>query len=229
LLCDAVFRAPNGFRIDRSISTTVAAQRLQRTNVLTLQDDVLDFAAPFLRSLFVTERYGSTIRPTTAPETLEEFLIATFTVMNPVALQGSLATGSDGRLLERAWQMEFYRAATQVLPRDIFISPDVGSCFGVDGFLDFYVDDGRKWAIELLRDGEGVSSHLDRFGMGGLYDAIVAVSNAWVVIDIRNPDLRPPRTRRPNCVYVRCHREWREVNIEFDGGRTEVVKLMGGS
>ncbi|CAG8623484.1 15_t:CDS:2, partial [Paraglomus occultum] len=59
------------------------------------------------------ERWGSTNRATEAPKDLKTFLIDTFTVMDPQTLQNSFGVGKDKRFLERTWQMEFYRAATQ--------------------------------------------------------------------------------------------------------------------
>ena len=80
--------------------------------------------------------------------------------------------------------MEFYRAATQVLPLNVFISPDVGTCWGSSGYVDFFVDDGLSWAIELLRDGERAYNHRYRFEPDGIYKSIVDVSNEWAAIDI---------------------------------------------
>jgi len=53
-----------------------------------------------------------------------------FGAMNSKTLRNSLGVGKDGRLLERVWQMEFYRAAMQVLPINVYASVDVGAVFG---------------------------------------------------------------------------------------------------
>jgi len=86
--------------------------------------------------------------------------------------------------------MEFYRAATQVLPKTVYISPDVGADFGSRGFVDFYVDGDRNWVIELLRDGDRAQAHQDRFGSAGIYARIIENCKESVIIDIRNPNLR---------------------------------------
>ncbi|GBC04610.1 hypothetical protein RclHR1_05780001 [Rhizophagus clarus] len=83
--------------------------------------------------------------------------------MNARTIRESYCVGTDGWLLERIWQMEFYRAATQVLPAHIFISPDVGTYWGSKGYVDFFVNDGRSWAIELLWDSASASDHKCRF------------------------------------------------------------------
>ena len=105
-----------------------------------------------------------------------------FAGMNPKMLQVSLGIGVDGHLLERVWQMEFYRAATQVLPANIFISVDVGAVFGSSGFIDFYVDDARDWAIELLRDGNDVEEHCRRFEADNVYGPIVKLQKSMSLL-----------------------------------------------
>jgi len=225
-LCDTVFRAPPDVR--QSL-TNVTAKRLIKTNMLTEQGGKLDFASPFLRALYLQQRWGCTTSATTAPKDFKSFLIDTFTAMNSRALESSLSVGKDGRLLERMWQMEFYRAATQVLPPDVFISPDVGAHFESRGFLDFYVDDGRDWAIELLRDGDKASEHQKRFEPGGVYSGVMAVCKAWAIIDIRNPHCPAPKKMGGNWVYVRCHPGWESVTMEFGNNEKIPVRLMGGN
>ncbi|CAG8487237.1 5415_t:CDS:2 [Ambispora leptoticha] len=113
-------------------------------NELTLKTIIekkgkFEFAAPYLCVLYMRERW----EPLAGWENLRSFIIDTFIVMDTKALQKSFGVGKDKRLLERVWQMEFYRSATQVLPNDINISPNVGSDFGSRGFVGFYVDDDR--------------------------------------------------------------------------------------
>jgi hypothetical protein len=195
----------------------VEAERLIKTNLLTEQNGKLDFASPFLRTLYLQQRWGSTTRPMIPPADFKSFLLATFAAMNAKTLQNSYGTGKDGRLLERTWQMEFYRAATQVLPVDVFISPDVGAHFGSRGSLDFYVDDGRNWAIELLRDGNEALNHQKRFEPGGLYNGIREAAKEWAIIDIRSPDISLPRMNDDHWIYVRCQKGFESVTVEFEG------------
>lgn len=94
--------------------------------------------------------------------------------MNRTTLKKSMSKGVDGILYERHWQMEFYRVATSQLAPEHTISPDVGKVFGTTGFLDFYVDGGLKWAIELLREGDRAQEHSDRFKPDGRYKEMLA-------------------------------------------------------
>jgi len=204
-LCDRVFRGPIDIRQSHNTSsnTSEKEKRLVRTNILSEQDGKLDFASPYLRALYLQRRWGSTTRPTNPPKDFKSFLRGTFTNMDAEAIRNSYCVGTDNRLLERAWQMEFYRAATQVLPADIFISPDVGTFWGSSGYVDFFVDDGRNWAIELLRDGEKASDHKSRFN--NIYKPIREISKEWAIIDIRHPGLpnnNPAYSADRHCINV---------------------------
>ncbi|PKK61025.1 hypothetical protein RhiirC2_718711 [Rhizophagus irregularis] len=57
----------------------------------------------------------------------------------------------DSPPLERCWQMEWYRSATTVL-RSANISPDIGSGFNANGFLDFYVNGYLRWGKWSIRE-----------------------------------------------------------------------------
>jgi hypothetical protein len=222
LLCDKVFREPINIRLLDNISGK--RDRLVETHLLSEQGGKLDFASPYLRALYLQRRWGSTTRPTIPPKDFKSFLCGTFRNMNAKAIQN---VGTDGRLLERAWQMEFYRAATQVLPLDTFISPDVGTYWGSKGYLDFFVDDGRSWAIELLRDGENASGHKSRFE--GIYKPIKEICKEWAIIDIRCSGLRddePEYSGDRHWINVYCQENWKSVIIKDKDGKVE-VQFMG--
>src|SRR5947207_8768067 len=108
--------------------------RIIKTNILVSTKcsdnsslSILDFPAPLLRTTYLQDRFGSVSRPTLPPKTFKDFINAVFTKMNPKVLRKSKGIGTDGRLLERVWQMEFYRSSMLVLPADIFASVDVGA------------------------------------------------------------------------------------------------------
>ncbi|CAG8482724.1 10489_t:CDS:2 [Acaulospora morrowiae] len=224
LLCDDVFR----YSVPIRDVTESKSKRLIKTNMLVEKNERLEFAAPYLCILYMQERWGSTNRATKAPEDLKSFLIDTFTVMDPQTLQNSFGVGKDKRLLERTWQMEFYRAATQVLSNTVYISPDVGADFGSRGFVDFYVDDDRNWVIELLRDGERAKEHEKRFESDGIYAKILESSKESVIIDIRNPDLCNSSPAKCGCNWmnVYCQKGWESVIIEYKGMKQE-IRLIG--
>lgn len=97
-------------------------------------------------------------------DNIEEFVLATLSAIRPSVLQNSFDYyGADKKRLERAWQMEFYRAAAQILPPNMYITPDVEPKFGIEGYIDFCVharrDGTAKWLIELTSDGIKVTEY----------------------------------------------------------------------
>jgi hypothetical protein len=224
-LCDRVFQGPIDIRLLDNIPEQEI--RLVRTNLLSEQNGKLDFASPYLRALYLQRRWGN--KATSPPQNFKSFLIDTFANMNAETIRNSYCIGTDKRLLERAWQMEFYRAATQVLPPNVFISPDVGTHFGSRGYIDFFVDDNRGWAIELLRDGDNASNHKRRFEEGGIYVPIMDASKEWAIIDIRQPSLsndKPTYSADHHWINVYCQNNWKSVIIE-DGNEKVEVYLIG--
>ena len=148
--------------------------------------------------------------------------------MNPKILQKSKGRGTDGRLFERVWQMEFYRASMQVLSKDTCVSVDAGSCFGSNGYIDFYVNNNNKWAIELLRDGNRLQEHQKRFEKGGIYIPILKQVKKWALIDIHNSgmELPKPEERKTHDIYVICAENFESVRLIYPD-REESVRLLG--
>ncbi|CAJ0750193.1 11728_t:CDS:1, partial [Entrophospora sp. SA101] len=99
---------------------------------------------------YLQEHLGSRTHVHTLPYPFEDFIKKVFELMSPETFKKTLCVGNDGQLLERAWQMEFYHAARQLLPKNVHISPDVGAVFASEGWVDFYVDGKHDWMIELV-------------------------------------------------------------------------------
>ncbi|CAG8664984.1 2659_t:CDS:2 [Funneliformis mosseae] len=134
--------------------------------------------------------------------------------------------GKDGRLFERVWQMEFYRASLQVLPEDIYPSVDVGKAFGSKGYVDFYVNDKCNWAIELLRDGVKLNEHQQRFH---IYVPILRHTKQWAIIDIRDGNMKASESekRERNDIYVICAENFETVQLVYPNGDEEDIWLLG--
>ena len=133
---------------------------------MSLDGQVLTFTAPYLRALYLQQRYGSIVRAQEPPTDFKSFLIGVFTNICAETLRASYSVSRDERLLERAWQMEFYQAAASLLPLNVHISPGAGAEWESSGYLDFWVNDGQCWGIELLQDGSDVCGHQKRFHSG---------------------------------------------------------------
>ncbi|CAB4419623.1 unnamed protein product [Rhizophagus irregularis] len=167
---------------------------------------------------------------------LHHFIEKIFTAMcNEISgdiLRNTLGFGSDGRLLEQTWQKEFYRIGTQVLGRDYFLSCEVGSVFGCEGKIDFYVDK-LEWAIELLRDGEDMKEHKARFEPSGEYEEIVKYAKSIAIIDIRSIgrldtriEAKKVRGKKEDFIYVSCSKDFDAFKIECLGKETVTISFQ---
>ncbi|CAG8715146.1 11451_t:CDS:2 [Funneliformis caledonium] len=184
--------------------------RIIKTNVLVdigrkVGCSTLDFPAPLLRAMYLQDRFSYVIRSELPPKSFKEFIKSVYAIMNPKVLQNSKGKGKDGRLFERVWQMEFYRASLQVLPEDIYPSVDVGKAFGSKGYVDFYVNDKCNWAIELLR------------------------WSKWAIIDIRDGNMKASESekRERNDIYVICAENFETVQLVYPNGDEEDIWLLG--
>ena len=118
---------------------------------------------------------------------IDNFLVSVLENMNTSILRNTLSRGIDDKILERQWQMEFYRCVLFVLPPSFSVSPDVGATFGSAGFLDFYINGKLNWAIELLREGNKIGEHLERFDQGGMYHSKIPYQEHRI-LDFRSVD-----------------------------------------
>lgn len=88
---------------------------------------------------------------------------------------------------ESHYQMEFYRAMSELLDRKCFVSSEWTGRSNRKGRVDFFIPK-KKWAIELLADFNRLDQHLDRFlpGPQGKYHSWI-VSNEvtdYIVINL---------------------------------------------
>ncbi|RGB35974.1 hypothetical protein C1646_667324 [Rhizophagus diaphanus] len=167
---------------------------------------------------------------------LYEYIHKIFTAMcNDLSgniLREMLGFGSDGRILEQTWQKEFYRIGTQVLGKYHFLSYEVGSVFGCEGKIDFYVDK-LDWAIELLRDGEDMAKHKRRFEPGGEYKEIVKYAKSITIIDIcsigrvdtRN-EAKKVQEMKADFIYVSSSKDFDAFKIESLGKEPVIIRFQ---
>ena len=105
------------------------------------------------------------------------------------------------------------------------ISPEVGPIFGSTGFLDFYVNNGLEWGVELLREGDRMGEHAKRFVDGGTYEDIPL--EHWVIIDFRHKSKRLQKTK-PNFWHVLYDDSYSKVEIRREGRPSMHVTLGEG-
>ncbi|CAG8664795.1 16754_t:CDS:2, partial [Dentiscutata heterogama] len=142
--------------------------------------------------------------------TLQELVRETLSRINSKYLTHNLGRSKDGmRLLERVWQMEFYRAIYSCLPDEMHVSPDVGRIFATDGVVDFYISE-PQWAIELLID-------------GGKYSSIPIKS--YIILDIR--ETKTVVKAYPNTWHITPNADFTTFNIQ-DGSNSFDITTRDG-
>ena len=107
---------------------------------------------------------------------------------------------------------------------ELSLSVDVGAVFGS---IDFYVDDTRDWAIELLRDGNDVEEHCRRFEADHVYGPIVEIAKEYAIIDIRQSQKELPRFPKREFIHVQCAKNFEFVIMRFADSSNEKVTLLG--
>lgn len=155
-------------------------------------DDIVMFTSPLLAMQAMDALFGSSgQRPQEMPE-FELFLEKTVCRMSHDVLTRTKVHNSDDahKTLEIQLQVEWYRAAIQLLPRDCIPIVNYGRYHPVKtaagsskyGLLDFYVNKLRQLGVELLRNGIGLDEHLARFSKdGGKYSGIAL--KQWKVVN----------------------------------------------
>ena len=103
-----------------------------------------------------------------------------------------LGSGALPRLVEAQYQDEFYRAC-YVLLGNIYLSSEWPGK-GKNGRVDFLVK-SQGWAIECVRDGDGLGEHISRFQVGGRYHKWISAGHIteYILLDFR---MSQPRKRR---------------------------------
>ncbi|KAI3647384.1 hypothetical protein MP228_007605 [Amoeboaphelidium protococcarum] len=99
---------------------------------------------------------------------------------NPRVFLNTQAIGRDGRIYERIYQNEFYRCCFLLAPYQCH--PDVGAQQSSKGSIYFNIYDKFQLGFQLLRNGNRLREHMDRFDLTiGRYKDIPL--NDYAVVD----------------------------------------------
>ncbi|KAF8430341.1 hypothetical protein EV426DRAFT_708519 [Tirmania nivea] len=202
-----------------------ATYNFVRSGILTMVDNKFQFSAPIMRMILIHRLFtapGGSLRSESI--SFQEFLIRTIERMDPSMLQTSLGLRQTSRLLERTWQMGWYKAATTAVPLHATVSADVGAIFGSVGYLDFYVNGDLNWGIELLREGDRMKQHAKRFIEDGAY-AVIPLKE-WVVIDFRHHS-KAVQDLRPNFLYALYEDDYNIITLKQLGHADQKIVLRG--
>ncbi|KAK1928910.1 hypothetical protein P3T76_015550 [Phytophthora citrophthora] len=148
----------------------IVEQCLQKGILVQTEQRYL-FSSPVMWRFFVKMRVGHIVRALDAPKTLPEMVARVMRSIDYNSIRQTLGRSLSSDIpLERAWQMEFYKAAYRCTPSTFVTSADVGALFGSSGFVDFTIHGGDIfWGIELLREASNLVEHIERFSPGGSY------------------------------------------------------------
>jgi len=83
-------------------------------------------------------------------------------------LKSNTCRGDDGKIYEEAFKMMVYHNVLRYLGPGEACDAEVGRYFDCKGKVDLYVRPSG-WAIELLRNSDRITEHLDRFKPEGTY------------------------------------------------------------
>lgn len=164
---------------------------LTKEGIITRPRGVLQFSTPIVRSVVIKMLFNDEKTSLPADTTslsmelrnFDFFLNSCLKRMMKRCVCNEISEGVDGKIYERAFQMEFYRVAVPLV--DLIggvCCPDAGAVFNSRGFLDFYVNRKLQWAFELTRNNSRLDEHLSRFCRStGTYRFIPI--NKWAVVN----------------------------------------------
>jgi hypothetical protein len=98
-------------------------------------------------------------------------------------LEETLSTEAPEQFYERQFQTEFYKAACPLVKvLGATCHPDMGRVFDANGYIDFMVNGGRRWGVELLTNpsSTALDEHLERFAGDGKYSPLMLLE--WCVL-----------------------------------------------
>jgi len=141
--------------------------------------------------------------------------------------------------------MEFFFAASSLLPHDLIVSSNVGAFLDDKNeakFLDFYINNSLCWGIELLREGDRVGEHLDRFTEKGQYSSLLSFVSLfdyeyilvsftrkiknWAVIDFRSEKMIS-RKHHPNYIVASYNENYSCISVRWPDEQVFQINLMG--
>lgn len=105
-------------------------------------------------------------------------------VLRQIRAGRRLGTSGQIRPLKASFQDEYYRSSWNVIP-GIGVNSEYNAI--CDGRIDFLIP-SPGWGVELLRDGDRIEDHSNRFGANGLYYSSIqtGVMKDWKIIDCRH-------------------------------------------
>jgi hypothetical protein len=179
----------------------------------------------FYRDIYFKAIYGvggSNVISSWTNETVLTLLKRILELFNPQVFVSTQARGRDGQRYERIYQDEFYRCCYLLAPSKCH--PDVGAIYGSRGFLDFYIDGEQQWGFELLRNGDKLQGHIDRFNLvSGRYADIPLAD--YAVVDFYETDTTVHVVNDQKYYKVVFSKDFKMIQLSHNGAVVEEIKL----
>lgn len=158
--------------------------------------------------------------PEISEKKLVDFAIAVIRKFSPLNLETPRRLGTYvQRIPEAQYQDEFYRACSDHTQNCVASFPEFGN---KQGRIDFFIP-SKKWGVELLRDGNRIAPHSERFTEGEYGKWIKEKTmEDYIILDFRSQRL-PRRDPKPykNLYYVVYQKGTMEISI-YDNKRTNL-------
>lgn len=180
---------------------------LVRKGVLLELDGKIVFSSPAMKRTFLESMVGPINRAQQNPSSLQELVYLVMASIDYEHLKSSLGKSKSSEiLLERAWQMEFYKTALRCTA-NMFVSADVGGMFDTNGAIDFTIHSNNSnvfWGIELLRESDRLSDHVERFKVDGRYKNLCKLFSSSCLIDFRRRETKEANPRENSEALAIC-------------------------
>ena len=157
---------------------------LKKAGILVeLADNTVEFSSPLAKRY-----YSQWIFPNRAldnPLNLPDLITKAISSMSASVLRNSTVQSDFAK--EPTFQHLLMEGLARFTRPDCSICPELSKIYQtalrIDGEIDFYLDGELQWGIELLRNGDGIGEHIDRFGRNGKYYPLGVKD--YVVVDFR--------------------------------------------
>ena len=147
------------------------------------------FTSPAAARFYYSKLFPRANLGSEPPESLEQLVLQATSTLSARRLRVARQKNANGEMQspkEAVYQQLFHEAISALLDTTYRIIPELGTEAMIDGklktgALDFYIRNGNKWGLELLRDGDRIGEHLGR--IPGKYKNVLA--DEWLVVDCR--------------------------------------------
>lgn len=137
-----------------------------------------------------------------AEGSLRDFAISTIKFFSPdqLSIRRQIGPGSF-QPPEAQYQDEFYRCCHLLTQGTVMPLPEFGS---KAGRIDFFIP-GKKWGVELLRDGNRLGEHSDRFSPTGKYRHWIDSNQMteYIILDFRTTIPKKAHPGMEACLILR--------------------------